>query len=212
MPRASLAFVLLFLLGCAAPSPGRPTTLSETTGGARWMELTTAGPVGEDVLAACERIVRRRFGWAVRRTGGVSDLSSFYDAGRRQYNAGGILAAVARRRSSGAFRTVCLCEADIFIPERDFVFGVASRRSRTALVSVCRLRSTRYGMSPDPALLEKRLRKLLLHELGHTFGLDHCRNGCVMAFARSLPQLDASADDYCADCRRRCEKILGSGR
>jgi len=49
-------------------------------------------------------------------------------------------------------------------------------RGSCALVSARRLRQEFYGLAPDQALLEQRLLKEAIHEIGHTCTLTHCEN------------------------------------
>ena len=56
-------------------------------------------------------------------------------------------------------------------------------------------------MPPRPVYL-KRLIKLSLHELGHTFGLGHCRqDACLMGFSANLEKLDRKKLALCEYCQ-----------
>jgi archaemetzincin len=91
---------------------------------------------------------------------------------------------------------------DLFIPVLTFVFGEAQVNGSAAVVSTARLRLT-YDERPAPrALVEARLLKECLHELGHTFGLVHCTDGmCVMARSNSILDVDRKRAAFCRDCR-----------
>ena len=82
-----------------------------------------------------------------------------------------------------------------------FIFGQAQLGGRLALVSLARLRQEFYGLPSDRELLRERALKESLHELGHTFGLLHCREAaCTMSLATGIRQLDAKGGGYCAGC------------
>lgn len=54
------------------------------------------------------------------------------------------------------------------------------------------------------SLFHLRAVKEAVHELGHTYGLGHCRNPrCVMSFSNSLRDVDRKERDFCPSCRRK---------
>lgn len=92
--------------------------------------------------------------------------------------------------------TLALADADLGVPERDFVFGEATLGGHWALVGLARLAGD--GL----ALLRLRALKEALHELGHLAGLRHCPDPrCVMARSRTVAEVDAKLAAYCGDCR-----------
>jgi archaemetzincin len=45
-----------------------------------------------------------------------------------------------------------------------------------------------------------------VHELGHVFGLGHCKqSSCVMWFSNTLSETDRKGSEFCL----RCAKLLG---
>jgi archaemetzincin len=92
---------------------------------------------------------------------------------------------------------------DLFVPVLTFVFGEAQLNGTAALVSTFRLNETFYGFPPNEALLEERLIKEAVHELGHTFGLIHCRDfACVMHSSTSVEEIDVKGKEFCGSCRK----------
>ena len=108
------------------------------------------------------------------------------------------------------FRLVVLTNEDIYSPGYNFVFGQADMGGLVMLISLNRIKPLADGGHPDLSkerknedLFNERLRKLIRHELGHTFGLPHCRDkNCVMCFHESLDALDSGGQYYCAHCRQ----------
>jgi archaemetzincin len=95
-----------------------------------------------------------------------------------------------------------LSGADLFIPQLNFVFGEADAARRVAVVSICRLRPEFYGDPPDLELFRLRLLKEAIHELGHVFGLAHCRNAyCIMHFSSSIAETDQKGPGFCQECQ-----------
>ena len=92
---------------------------------------------------------------------------------------------------------------DLFVPVLTFVFGEAQMNGPCGVVSVHRLAEEFYGLPADPEKLERRLLIEALHEMGHTFGLRHCRDWqCAMASTHSVERLDLKQPAFCASCKR----------
>jgi archaemetzincin len=109
--------------------------------------------------------------------------------------------ANARSDPPGRGRVLGVASIDLFIPVLTYVFGEAQLGGRGAVVSIHRLRSEAYGLPPDAALLRARLIKEAVHELGHTFGLVHCRESeCVMHSSTYVEEIDLKAADFCDQC------------
>ena len=59
-----------------------------------------------------------------------------------------------------------------------------------------------YGLAPDPDLTLERAVKEARHELGHTFGLVHCRRpDCVMRASTDVGEVDVKSARFCRECR-----------
>ena len=68
--------------------------------------------------------------------------------------------------------------------------------------SATRLRQEFYGLPQNEVLVYERCEKEALHELGHTFGLLHCRDSrCAMARSSTLKHVDAKRPHLCETCR-----------
>ncbi len=69
-----------------------------------------------------------------------------------------------------------------------------------------RIRQEFYGLKPDKPLFYQRIVKEAVHELGHSFGLGHCKNiKCVMRFSNSLSDTDIKTSHLCK------KRFIGSG-
>ena len=68
------------------------------------------------------------------------------------------------------------------------------------------LRQEFYNLPRDQGLFHKRGLTEAVHELGHTYGLGHCRNPrCVMFFSNSLVDTDRKGPEFCPDCKKQLE-------
>lgn len=132
-----------------------------------------------------------------------SDISAFFDPARRQYDANKLLKFMHEKRGDQAMKTIGLFRVDLFIPILTYIFGQAAYKGKTGVVSVYRLRNEQYGLRHDQELLMLRLRKVVIHELGHTFGLVHCLNPeCVMRSSTYVEDIDQKKLQLCNQCRR----------
>lgn len=130
------------------------------------------------------------------------DISAYFSPERGQYNATLVLAHLLRHLPERDAKIVGVTNVDLFIPVLTFVFGQAQLDGPGAIVSTYRLRNEHYGLPSDPALLNERTVKEIVHELGHTFGLVHCRNySCVMHAATYVEEVDLKEARFCASCR-----------
>ncbi|MFQ5814145.1 MAG: archaemetzincin family Zn-dependent metalloprotease [Anaerolineae bacterium] len=126
-----------------------------------------------------------------------------YDPLRKQYLADDILAQLSRL-DLDAERWLGVADPDLYTPGLNFVFGQARMGGPAAVIALPRLRQGFYGLPDDEALFHQRAVKEAVHELGHTYGLGHCRNPrCVMSFSNSLPDVDRKGHDFCPSCRRK---------
>ncbi len=132
---------------------------------------------------------------------GLPDPGYGLNSKRGQYSAEAILYEVFKSKERGPHeRVLGVVDHDLYVPEFNFVFGIALGNS--ALISMTRLRPEFYGLEPDPPLFRKRLLTEAVHELGHTYGMGHCANPfCVMFFSNTLNDTDRKGVDFCEPCR-----------
>jgi archaemetzincin len=124
-----------------------------------------------------------------------------FDTSRGQYSSRAVLAALLRREGAAGERILGVTGLDLFMPVLTFVFGEAQLRGQAAVVSTCRLAPTFYGLAADRELLQERLQKEAVHELGHTYGLLHCADTrCVMRRSTYVEELDSKDVGFCTRC------------
>ena len=129
------------------------------------------------------------------------DPSFAYDHSRKQYNSSLLLAKLVDIKPKDALRILGITDLDLFIPILTFVFGEAQLDGPTAIVSIHRLKNEFYGLPKNDKLLLERLEKEAIHELGHTFGLVHCRNDtCVMNASTYVENIDLKLNTFCKSC------------
>jgi archaemetzincin len=137
---------------------------------------------------------------------------SAYYPKRRRYRADRILEFLRQRfeREAPEVRVLALTAVDISTtkgPHPDWgVFGLGDLGGRAAVISLFRLRRRVRSR----AHFSFRVVTTALHEVGHTLGLDHCREPrCVMLDAEgSIASTDHSDGHLGRDCRARIERAL----
>lgn len=94
-----------------------------------------------------------------------------------------------------------LTMADLYPDEEwNFVFGEASLRGRVGVWSFRRF----GGDGPEQTL--RRGLKVVVHEIGHAFGLEHCVEWeCAMNGSNSLAETDAQPLFLCPVCLRKLQ-------
>jgi archaemetzincin len=131
---------------------------------------------------------------------GMPEPDDAYHHKRKQYLSTAILNAILGQKEVARYeRILGVIDHDLFVPELNFVFGQAS--TKAAVISLTRLRQTFYHLPEDQILFHQRVLTEAVHEIGHTYGLEHCRNPhCVMFFSNSLTDTDRKGSEFCPSC------------
>jgi archaemetzincin len=134
------------------------------------------------------------------------DPASAYHAERQQYHSSEILQRMQGLVRPKDWRFLAVADVDLYIPILKYIFGEAQMGGPCALVSTFRLRQEFYGLDRDDALLNQRLLKESVHELGHTLDLRHCQDyRCVMASSHAVEWVDLRERALCQACRAQLE-------
>ena len=140
----------------------------------------------------------------------------YFDSERGQYIAHKILNFLnIRAQNMKYFRIIGVLNDDMYTKNYNFVFGLAKMNNRSALISIARLREefylnygTIHRKIESYKKLEERILKEAIHELGHTFGLEHCINTCIMQFSNNLIDTDNKPKEFCDSCRVKLQRLF----
>jgi archaemetzincin len=170
--------------------------------------LKPIGNIDKNILEELEEKLNQTFGCPVEVMPQAIKFEQAYDSKRGQYLASKLLAGLKKTGvAKKDEKTLGIVDVDLYAPGLNFIFGQADIASGVAIISSCRLRQEFYGSLPDEALFMDRTIKEAVHELGHTFGLEHCENArCVMHFSNSLADTDWKQAKFCSQCRPKLIK------
>lgn len=168
----------------------------------RGIHILNATPLENTELAGIAGLARGMFKLPVILEPAALDLRRAFDASRGQHHSTALLAQLLDRYPDQDGKFIAVVDVDLYIPVLTFVFGEAQFDGRASIVSVHRLANEFYGMPTDAGALLRRLEKEVIHELGHAFGLYHCRQfECVMRSSTYVEEIDLKRAEPCGDCR-----------
>jgi archaemetzincin len=122
--------------------------------------------------------------------------------GQVQLLTGDILHLLGARLPKDAFALLGVTTSDLYPdPRWNFVFGQASLRERVGVYSFARYDPRFYGeprTADSQKLILRRNCKVLAHEAGHMFGIEHCVwYRCLMNGSNHLAEADARPLHLC---------------
>jgi archaemetzincin len=159
-------------------------------------------------LAPLAAAISREIGLVVQPSAVDLDIAYAYDSIRRQYHSTRILLGL-RKLAAAEDHILGVTAVDLFIPILTYVFGEAQLDGPAAVVSSFRLNPLLYGLERNNHLLNERLTKEAIHELGHTFGLRHCPQlQCVMHASTYAEEIDLKLTGFCPACKQTISRPL----
>ena len=128
---------------------------------------------------------------------------------------GDILKYLEEKLPEDAYALIGLTVIDLYPePAWNFVFGQASLRDRVGVYSLARYHPSFYDEPANSdearALILRRSLKVLVHELGHMFGIEHCIFfHCTMNGSNHLEETDEQPLHMCPIDLRKLHRAIG---
>lgn len=166
--------------------------------------LVPIGKVEQVLVAYLSSQIEQIFPFQVKIGKTLPHPSYAYNEKRDQYQSDPILKELQSLDLQKAEKILGVVSLDLYTSGLNFVFGQALMGNNTALIALSRLRQEFYGLPCNKKLYYERAVKEAIHELGHTFGLHHCKNPkCVMHFSNSLSDTDFKGKEFCNNCQKK---------
>jgi archaemetzincin len=158
----------------------------------------------KNIISTLEEVLSEEFNASIGTAPQIKEIPiQLFDKQRRQWISNDILQWLSDMYNpSKSTKMLAICDFDAYSGHLNFVFGEAYVDGSISAIYLPRLRQEFYGLKPDESLFYQRLVKEAVHELGHAFGLNHCKNTrCVMHFSNSLSDTDIKASHFCNVCK-----------
>jgi archaemetzincin len=128
-----------------------------------------------------------------------------FDYSRNQYLSDQLLTWLQQTiEPSKDTKVLAVCDFDAYFGKYNFCFGEAIIGGNVSAIYLERLipaNSNDRGNSLS--LLQNRIVKEAIHEIGHTFGLRHCsRDLCIMFKSKTILDTDKKNKEFCESCQR----------
>src|SRR5262245_32346601 len=168
------------------------------------MVLVPVGTIDETLLERASKSLQETFQRPANVHRSLPVPKYAYNPTRAQYHSAAILKRVETLRVAEWDAAIGIVDVDLFVPEVPFIFGEADRSTRSAIISLTRLRPETGTNDSKREGTFKRLMSECIHQIGMIRGLAHCPNNrCVMFFSATVQDTDKKGMAFCANCRKR---------
>lgn len=192
-----------FILGCQSIAVKSTSPLTEVTFKDTVL-IVDMGLNNEALLKATGKMITSYFHLPVKYVQRPIPTQAFVKQ-RKRYDSNIILKELKKLHSNNYKFVTGLTSLDISTKKNgvpDYgIFGLGAMDGSSCITSICRLRK-----NADKSLLYNRVYKVVLHEIGHNFGVPHCISNkpCFMKDAEGqIKTVDNEPMLMCDDCNKK---------
>lgn len=159
--------------------------------------LVSFGEIQNELLTSLSKDLGDRLNYPVVSNYRHGIPENAHNLERKQYIASAFLSKLRGVSGTNNSKLLGITEVDLYSTGLNFVFGQADVGGKAAVISLARLHPR--DTSSTNGLFQERALKEAVHEIGHTFGLEHCRDHqCVMHFSNGIAETDIKAVSFCS--------------
>lgn len=157
------------------------------------------------LVKLAEEGIKQKYNLVVKILPNTPLMQSAWYSARQRYVADSLLLDLKRRLPQGAYKIIGLTSKDISTQKEEIknygVMGLGFLGGKSCVVSTFRL----HKNSASEKLFVERFIKVILHEIGHTLGLDHCPTAkCIMQDCKgTMKTIDTESPDLCTNCQNK---------
>lgn len=164
--------------------------------------LQPIGEVPQLTVQRHARLIERRFGRVVRVLEPLPVPERAWSRERHQLDASQLLDALYIHKPADVSHVIGVTSADLYATDWEYLYGFSQVEGRVAVYSTARLSSDGSSLSAMGLAMD-RAEKIIAHELGHTFGLEHCEvRHCLMNTVERSQGLERMSRFFCSRCER----------
>lgn len=135
-------------------------------------------------------------------------------SGNLQILTGDVIRMLKKKLPADGYCLIAFTMVDLYPdPSWNFVFGAALLSGRIGVYSFARYDPAFYGekrTGETRKMIQRRSSKVLVHEVGHMFGLKHCIYFlCVMNGSNHLKESESRPLHLCPVCLRKLQNAIG---
>lgn len=130
-----------------------------------------------------------------------------FDKTRNQYHGEEIINYILDKSNLDKYgKVLAITDQDLYIENRNFIFGIARPHERICIISLKRLYQEFHNLPRNEYLFKARALKEAIHELSHLWGAGHCaKERCVMHFSNDILEVDSKESQLCPSCKEKAD-------